>query len=115
MNGSVARPWRYYEELLVRDGYRVKRLVISPGQRTSLQYHVHRREYWVVTEGDGDVMYGSMEGGVCLGKGSTWVVEKEMKHRLRAGPNGMTVVEIQLGEICEETDVVRLEDDYGRV
>jgi len=52
---------------------------------------------------------------VYLAKGSTWVVEKEVKHRLGAGPSGMTVVEVQFGEICEETDIVRMEDDYGRV
>ena len=115
MNGSVTKPWGYYEELLARVGYRVKRLVIAAGQRTSLQYHVYRREYWVVTEGDGHVIYGNAESGVFLAKGSTWVVEKEMKHRLTAGDHGMTIVEVQVGEICEESDIVRLEDDYGRV
>ena len=112
-NGSVTRPWGYYEELLVRVGYRLKRLVILAGQRTSLQYHVHRREYLVVAEGDGYITYG--DGNVYLNKGSTWVIEKEVQHRLAGGDHGMTVIEVQVGEICEESDIVRLEDDYGRV
>ena len=115
MNRSVTKPWGYDEELLTRVGYKLKHLVILAGQRTSLQYHVHRREYWVVTEGDGHVRYGSAEGDVYLNKGSTWVIEKEVQHRLAGGDHGMTVIEVQVGEICEESDIVRLEDDYGRV
>ena len=85
-------PWGYYEVLTKGDGYKVKFLVVFPGKRTSLQYHT-KREEWITN----------------LDIGYTIHFPKYTEHRLEEG----RYIEVQLGE-CEESDIVRLDDDYGR-
>ena len=108
-----SRPWGYYENLLDAIGYKVKRIVVSADQQLSLQYHYHRSEYWTVVEGDvyveiGDKMYRANIHSVFK------IAEKE-QHRLRAGENGISIIEVQIGSQCNEEDIVRLADDYDRV
>ena len=50
---TEVRPWGIFENLLEEIDYKVKRIIISPNQSISLQYHFHREEYWIVVEGDG--------------------------------------------------------------
>jgi mannose-6-phosphate isomerase-like protein (cupin superfamily) len=106
------RPWGYFENLLEENDYKVKRIVISPNQSISLQYHFHREEYWIVVEGDGEL---TIEDNIrTVGTGDSVFIRKEDIHRLKAGKNGITIIETQIG-ICDEDDIVRLEDHYGRV
>ena len=53
MTDSDDRPWGRWEEYLNEPGYRVKRIVVRPGRRLSLQKHAHRREHWVIASGSG--------------------------------------------------------------
>ena len=109
---TEVRPWGIFENLLGEIDYKVKRIIISPNQSISLQYHFHREEYWIVVEGDGEL---TIEDDVRhVEVGDSVFIRKEELHRLKAGKNGITIIETQLG-ICDEEDIVRLEDHYGRV
>jgi mannose-6-phosphate isomerase-like protein (cupin superfamily) len=108
----VKKPWGNYEVLFEDGECKVKRLVIEPGHRLSLQYHRERKEYWVIVRGTAMLTYG--ESDLFMKVGSTLVIEKEMKHRAKnIGEGYLVIIEVQLGH-CIEEDVVRVDDDYGR-
>ncbi len=109
---TEVRPWGIFENLLEDINYKVKRIVISPNQSISLQYHFHREEYWIVVEGNGELLHEDIIKTVSVG--DTVFIDKKDIHRLKAGKNGITIIETQLG-VCDEDDIVRLEDHYGRV
>ena len=106
------RPWGWYETLTEGESYKVKRLFIAPNQRLSLQYHNLRTEDWVIVEGGGVVTQNRLETPCKVG--DTFHISTEMKHRAMGGENGLLIIETQLG-ICKENDIIRLEDDYGRI
>ena len=104
-------PWGTFEVLLDEPNYKVKRIVVFPRQRFSLQYHNHREEHWTVVSGNGKILIRNKikEAGV----GSLWVIPKRAFHRATASDEELIFIETQLGD-CYEEDIVRLEDDYGR-
>jgi mannose-6-phosphate isomerase len=108
----VRRPWGWYETLSTGEGYLVKRLWLSPGQRISLQLHHHRCEHWVVVNGGGLLTLG--DATVSAERGTTLFVPKGARHRAEAGPAGLEIVEVQRGDPLLETDIERFEDDFGR-
>jgi mannose-6-phosphate isomerase len=97
------RPWGSYTVLEERGSYKVKRIEISPGKRLSYQRHEKRSEHWVVVEGEAVV---TLEG-------------KEIRmaaHRVLNPGNGcLTMIEVQRGDYLGEDDIIRLEDDFGRI
>jgi mannose-6-phosphate isomerase len=105
------RPWGFYEVLLEEENYKVKRITVNPNQKFSYQYHLKRNEYWVISEGSGDLIQDGSE--YPLSVGTMWIIPKESEHRACAGPDGLVFIETQLGQ-CDEEDIVRLQDDYGR-
>jgi len=114
VSSQVYRPWGNYQTIDVGKGYRVKRLEIKPGARLSLQYHHHRAEHWTVVEGVATVTRG--EETFDLEANASTYIEKGTKHRLenrQATP--LLLIEVQTGEFIDEEDIVRLEDNYGRV
>ena len=107
------RPWGSYEVLEENNGYKVKRLVVKPGARLSLQRHSRRGEHWVVVEGTADVVCGERE--LRLEKGEHLHIPPETNHRLGNSTDHMlALIEVQLGDYLGEDDIVRLEDDYKR-
>ena len=106
------RPWGTYEVLLDEPDYKVKRIIVNPNQQFSLQYHNHREEHWAVVGGSGNILVGEMLEESFIG--SFWVIPRKTLHRATAGPVGLTFIETQVGD-CYEEDIVRLEDDYGRL
>jgi mannose-6-phosphate isomerase-like protein (cupin superfamily) len=107
------RPWgRFTTYIANSNGVTVKIIMVNPGQRLSLQYHSKRSERWICLEGDAFVEINSRKR--VLRPAQEAEVPVGAKHRLSAGPLGTKVLEISQG-IFEEDDVVRLEDDYGRV
>lgn len=107
------RPWGYFETLTSDGTCLVKRLVIYPGQRTSLQYHNGRAEIWLPLEGRGIAEIGN--ASVPIQKLERIDIPAKMQHRI-TNPNNipLVILEIWNGQ-CSETDIVRLQDDYGRV
>ncbi len=113
MTERFDRPWGWYENLKEDTGYKVKRLYVKPNQKISLQYHNQRDEHWVVVSGDGTLELN--EDIKKLKVGDYIFVPVLSKHRITGGNNGIIIVEVQLGKICNEEDIVRIEDAYGRI
>ena len=108
------RPWGTWEVLGVGAGHAVKRIVVRPGMRLSLQRHSHRAERWVVVSGAGQVTKG--EQIVPVGAGDVVAIEVGELHRIaNTGTGELTFVEVQLGDRLEEADIERVADDHGRV
>ncbi len=107
------RPWGAWTVLETRPGYKVKRLEVLPGKRLSLQKHFHRSEHWVVVQGTARVTNGDR---VFLLETNQWTfIPEETIHRLESPDSGpLVVIEVQSGNDLRETDIVRLEDDFGR-
>jgi mannose-1-phosphate guanylyltransferase/mannose-6-phosphate isomerase len=110
----VYRPWGWYESVDQGPGFQVKRLMVAPGARMSLQYHHQRAEHWVVVRGVAEV---SCDGRVfMLEKNASTYVPRGAPHRLaNPGTEPLEIVEVQSGDYLGEDDIVRLEDSYGRV
>jgi len=106
------RPWGKFETLCDDDSYKVKRIYVNPNQSFSLQYHNYRWEDWIIVEGSGVINDGS-EIKDCV-VGDRFHIPPKNIHRATAKSDGLTFIEIQRG-ICDESDIVRILDDYGRV
>jgi mannose-1-phosphate guanylyltransferase/mannose-6-phosphate isomerase len=112
------RPWGYYQYLDQGNTHQVKRIVVNPGARLSLQKHRHRAEHWTVVEGVADVTVGmdrSSLSTVRLDVDGHIAIPTGAIHRMaNPGPGPMAIIEVQIGEYLGEDDIERLEDDYGR-
>ncbi|MDR1875459.1 MAG: mannose-1-phosphate guanylyltransferase/mannose-6-phosphate isomerase [Synergistaceae bacterium] len=109
-----ARPWGLYRILCEEERFKIKRIIISPGKRLSLQYHNHRSEHWVVVRGTARVTIDGKEQFVHEGESA--FIPRNAHHRLEnPGKIELEIVEIQGGEYLGEDDIVRLDDDYRRV
>jgi mannose-6-phosphate isomerase-like protein (cupin superfamily) len=111
---SENRPWGSWHILDEADGFKVKRLVVSPGSRLSLQMHEHRAEHWVVVAGAATCTVG--DETVVLEPGGAVDIAVGQAHRIaNQGEETLVIIEVQRGSYTGEDDIVRLEDDYGRV
>ena len=110
----VHRPWGTYETLIEDKGYKIKRIVVKPGKRLSLQKHFHRNEHWIVVSGTATVTVGD-ETKLIRPNESTYIKMGEI-HRLgNEGKIPVVLIEAQVGEYTGEDDIVRVEDDYKRI
>jgi len=111
---TTYRPWGSYTILEEGFFYKIKRLTVLPGKKLSYQLHHHRSEHWIVVKGTARVTVEDEETFVRSGE-STYV-KSGYKHRLENPGNVLLeVIEVQLGEYLEEDDIVRFDDDFGRV
>jgi mannose-1-phosphate guanylyltransferase/mannose-6-phosphate isomerase len=109
----VYRPWGYYESIDAGDGFQVKRLMIKPGARLSLQRHKHRAEHWVVVSGEAKVTRENEE--LQLRANQSTYIPTGAKHRLEnPGVAPLYVIEVQSGAYLGEDDIERFADDYRR-
>lgn len=113
--GRSVRPWGEFYNWDTGKEWHLKTLYVKPGKRLSLQYHTHRSERWILIEGDASavVIRDGIREEVPLRVGETFLVEKKTPHRLLSKKGGV-LVEVAVGKFDEE-DIVRLEDDHGRV
>jgi mannose-1-phosphate guanylyltransferase/mannose-6-phosphate isomerase len=108
-----ARPWGIYRVICEEERFKVKRLIINPDKRLSLQYHHHRSEHWIVVRGTALVTIDGKEQFVH--EGESVFIPKDVRHRLEnPGKVDLEIVEIQGGEYLGEDDIVRLDDDFRR-
>ena len=107
------RPWGTWEVLAVGEGYIVKRIVVNPHQKLSLQSHNYRSEHWVIAEGTGTV---TLDDKIIEAPRDTHVyIERQQKHRMENRTDTpMVFIEVQTGDTLDESDIVRYQDDYGR-
>ncbi len=109
----IYRPWGFYERLIQGDRFQVKRIVVLPGQRLSLQKHFHRAEHWVVVHGTALVTRDGTE--TMLREDESIYLPLGVMHRLsNPGRIPLTLIEVQSGAYLGEDDIVRFEDTYGR-
>ena len=108
----IKRPWGSYQTLVDGSDYKVKRISVKPDEQFSLQYHNHREEHWIIVEGTGIITQGEVARVIEPGE-NVYIPIKQI-HRLNGGEKGVVFIEVQRG-MCDEDDIVRLEDDYGRI
>jgi mannose-1-phosphate guanylyltransferase/mannose-6-phosphate isomerase len=112
-HSRVHRPWGYYESVDAGPGFQVKRLMIKPGHKLSLQMHRQRAEHWVVVAGSARVTRG--DEVFVLEKNQSTYIPLGARHRLEnAGSEPLLIVEVQSGAYLGEDDIVRFEDSYNR-
>jgi mannose-1-phosphate guanylyltransferase/mannose-6-phosphate isomerase len=112
-HSRVHRPWGYYESVDAGPGFQVKRLMIKPGHKLSLQLHHQRAEHWVVVSGTARVTRG--EEVFALERNQSTYIPVGAKHRLEnPGTAPLLIVEVQSGSYLGEDDIVRFEDSYNR-
>jgi mannose-6-phosphate isomerase-like protein (cupin superfamily) len=106
------RPWGWFETIEESSGYKLKKIYVNPNQQFSLQYHNQREEYWIIVEGSGFLTLDENISSVKVG--DFFKINLKQVHRMKASSNGILFYEVQMGDKCEETDIERIEDDYGR-
>jgi len=108
------RPWGKYTNLFVGKGFLVKEMTVNPKGCLSLQKHRYRSEHWLITQGkpkitlNNKVFTKNLNQSVVIPKGSIHRIENPFKKTVK-------IIEIQLGSILKETDIIRFQDIYGRV
>ncbi len=108
------RPWGYYKVLGDESDHKVKRIVVYPGQRISLQRHQHRAEHWLIVRGKAVVRNG--EDDLPVQAGDSVDIALGSWHRIgNPGKTDVVFIEVQRGDYLGEDDIERAEDDYGRV
>jgi len=109
-----ARPWGSYTVLDEGEGYKVKRIEVLSGKRLSYQKHAHRAEHWMIVNGTAKV---TLEGHELVrAVGDTVDIPIGAAHRIEnTGPERLVFIEVQRGTYLGEDDIVRLQDDFGRV
>ena len=111
---TVFRPWGSFQNIFNEGNHLVKKITVKPQQILSLQSHEHRAEHWVVVKGiarvtKGDTVFDLEENE------STYISVKE-KHRLENPSKSelLEIIEVQMGDILSEEDIIRYNDEYGR-
>lgn len=113
LHRRVYRPWGYYEVLDGAGEFQVKRIMVKPGARLSLQSHNHRSEHWVVISGTAIVTRG--DEVVELKVNQSTYIPINAKHRLEnRSKDPLVIIEVQCGDLISEDDIIRYEDQYGR-
>ena len=112
MDDSI-RPWGHYDVLIDEADHKVKRIVVEPGKRLSLQRHTRRAEHWYVVRGKALVTRDTEL--IPLGPGNAVDIPRGAAHRIQnPGDVPLVFIEVQRGDYFGEDDIERLEDDYGR-
>ncbi len=104
---KVHRPWGTYEVLIDEPGYKVKKIMVKPGKKLSLQKHHHRSEHWIVLSGTATVTVGD-EVKLVRPNESTYIKIGEVHRLENAGKIPVVMIEAQVGEYTGEDDIVRL-------
>ena len=110
----VRRPWGGFEVIESGAGFKVKRITVNVGQSISLQKHMRRAEHWIVVKGKATVQLE--EKFFDLTEGESTFIPAGKKHRLlNRSDQPLGVIEVQTGGYLEEDDIIRFEDQYGRI
>jgi len=107
------RPWGTYTVLGEDDGYKIKRIVVKPGKRLSLQKHYHRNEHWIVLSGSAKVTVNEKIFMVNPNE-STYIKAGDIHRLENSGKSPLVIIEVQVGEYTGEDDIIRIEDDFKR-
>lgn len=107
------RPWGTFEVLAEGDAFKVKRLMLKPGAKISLQRHERRAEHWVVVAGEAEVVNGERTFMLSVNE-STYIAPKSIHRLSNPGNLPLYVIEVQSGDYLGEDDITRYDDVYDR-
>ena len=111
---TVYRPWGSYTVLEERENFKIKRIVVNPGAKLSMQMHKHRSEHWVVVSGVATISNNEIE--YSLQENQSTYIPQTHRHRLANNTIlPLSIIEVQCGEYVGEDDIVRFDDNYGRL
>lgn len=107
------RPWGWFEVLFEAEQLKIKRIMVKPGKRLSLQSHERRAENWVITEGR--ALFTLDEQTFKLGPRQAVFIPEKAKHRIEnIGQDNLVFIEVQSGTYLGEDDITRFQDDFDR-
>ena len=109
---QLERPWGNFRQFTLNEPSTIKIITVKSNEILSLQSHAYRSEFWHVITGSGMVEIGEIKKETKVGDEHEIAVGE--KHRLSAGPRGIQVLEIALGDF-DESDIIHYEDKYGRI
>ena len=113
-HSKIYRPWGHYTTVVEGKRWQVKRIEVKPGATLSLQMHHHRAEHWIVVKGTAIVEINNEQN--LLGENQSTYIPLGSKHRLsNPGRMPLVLIEVQSGAYLGEDDIVRFEDQYGRI
>jgi len=111
---KIYRPWGSYISIIEDSRWQVKKISVKPGEKLSLQMHHHRSEHWIVVKGTAEVEINNKI--TILTENQSTYIPLGAKHRLiNPGKIMLTLIEVQSGSYVGEDDIVRFEDNYGRI
>ena len=111
---TVFRPWGTYTVLEEGPNFKIKRIIVNPGAKLSMQMHNHRSEHWVVVSGVATIFNNDVE--LTLQENESTYIPKTHKHRLEnRSEKALVMIEVQCGSYVGEDDIVRFDDQYGRI
>ncbi|HNV88884.1 MAG TPA: mannose-1-phosphate guanylyltransferase/mannose-6-phosphate isomerase [Methylotenera sp.] len=111
---TVYRPWGSYTVLEESANFKIKRIVVNPGAKLSLQMHKHRSEHWVVVSGEATITNNEIE--YKLQENQSAYIPKTHRHRLANQSDApLAIIEVQCGDYVGEDDIIRFDDTYGRL
>jgi mannose-1-phosphate guanylyltransferase/mannose-6-phosphate isomerase len=111
---KVYRPWGWYDSIDAGDCFKVKRIQVNPGASLSLQKHQHRAEHWVIVKGTAEIICGDKRF-VLSENQSTYIPFGEVHRLTNPGAIPLEIIEVQSGNYLGEDDIIRIEDQYGRI
>ena len=114
MKAIVKKPWGSYQVINEGKNYLVKKIIVNSHSKLSLQSHKHRSEHWVVVKGLAEVTINGIIRN--LESNQNIYIPLKAKHRLaNISDKNLIIIEIWYGEILDENDLTRYEDEYNRV
>lgn len=111
---TAHRPWGTYTILDENNNYKVKRIIVYPGAKLSLQHHHHRSEHWIVVAGKAEVVNGDKVLKLHSNQ-STFIKQGDIHRLINTGDENLILIEVQCGDYLGEDDIVRHQDDYARI
>ena len=113
MTSIVLKPWGSYQVLESDNKYRLKKIIVKPKGKLSLQSHQYRSEHWVVVQGRAEVTLN--DDISTLNENESIFIPIEAKHRLsNSDTNDLIIIEVWHGDQLDEEDIIRYEDIYNR-
>lgn len=110
----IEEVWGWFEKVFSEtSNYKCKRMYVNPHSSIPLQSHETRNEYWTVVQGDGLVSVGENDRNVTVG--DFIFVPRTTVHKIEGGDAGVTVIQIQIGDPCEDKDIAIFEEYYGKI
>lgn len=113
-HATTYRPWGSFTVLEEGSRYKIKKILVLPAQKLSLQMHYHRSEHWIIVKGTAKVNIDTVTK--MIHEGESIFVPKSASHRVEnPGKVPLEIIEVQVGEYLGEDDIIRFEDIYGRI